>query len=325
MEINVVQYEESYSDEWNSFLKLSKGSTFLFHRNFMGYHSDRFTDHSLLVYIDQHLSAILPANIQEGSVIFSHQGLSYGGFVFHEAITMEHVMEIVSEVLKYLNGIKIQKFFYKSLPKFYSRVGSDEMDYLHFILESKMYRRDIASVVNMKGKIEFHKRRIRGARKAKKNGVEINYDDDLTSFWNEILEPNLKERFNVKPVHTLDEITLLQNEFPENIHQCNAYIEGEIVAGVTIFESAYVAHAQYISGSELGRKSGALDLLVSELLLQRYQNVDYFDFGICNENAGKKINRGLLNWKEGWGARPFVHEFYEIDVSNYQKLASVLI
>jgi hypothetical protein len=35
---------------WNAFISTAKNATFLFHRDFMEYHSDRFEDYSLLVF-----------------------------------------------------------------------------------------------------------------------------------------------------------------------------------------------------------------------------------------------------------------------------------
>jgi len=42
----------------------------------MEYHKDRFNDYSLLVYKDQKLFGLLPANITNDTVV-SHQGLTY--------------------------------------------------------------------------------------------------------------------------------------------------------------------------------------------------------------------------------------------------------
>jgi hypothetical protein len=59
------------------------------------------------------------------------------------------------------------------------------------------------------------------------------------------------------------------------------------------------------------------------LITTIYNDKVYFDFGISNENEGKNINLGLLNWKQSFGASPIVHDFYEIDTANHQLLNSV--
>ena len=139
-----------------------------------------------------------------------------------------------------------------------------------------------------------------------------------------ILTPNLNKRFGKNPVHNLQEIELLKSRFPENIHQINIYNENEIVAGCTIFETKKVAHAQYISANDFGRKSGAIDMLFDYLISELFSEKDFFDFGICNEKEGKIINNGLLDWKEGFGARTYVHKFYNIDTSKFHLIDSVL-
>jgi hypothetical protein len=127
----------------------------------------------------------------------------------------------------------------------------------------------------------------------------------------------------VNPVHTLVEIDKLAGKFPKNIRQYVIFLDGNIVAGCTIFETENVAHAQYISGNEIGRNSGCLDLLFDWLINERYQGKMYFDFGIANEEMGQKINKGLMDWKEGFGARAMSHDFYEINTFDFNKLEDI--
>ena len=46
----VKRYEPKYFEEWNAFISTAKNATFLFNRDFMEYHSDRFEDFSLLIF-----------------------------------------------------------------------------------------------------------------------------------------------------------------------------------------------------------------------------------------------------------------------------------
>jgi hypothetical protein len=96
------------------------------------------------------------------------------------------------------------------------------------------------------------------------------------------------------------------------------------MAGTTLFETPHVIHAQYISASEEGRKNGSLDYLFDYLIQKYSTSKKYFDFGIVNEDSGKKINLGLLDWKEGFGARAFAHRFYKISTINLNKIEKLL-
>ena len=50
---SVKPYRESDYANWNAFIGQAKNATFLFHRDFMEYHKDRFEDFSLMVFEDE--------------------------------------------------------------------------------------------------------------------------------------------------------------------------------------------------------------------------------------------------------------------------------
>ena len=60
--ITVKRYTPENHQTWNEFVKQSRQGTFLFDRNYMDYHQDRFHDHSLMIYYKDKLYALLPAN-----------------------------------------------------------------------------------------------------------------------------------------------------------------------------------------------------------------------------------------------------------------------
>lgn len=320
----VENYQPDQKNAWDTFLIQSKNTTFLFQRDFMDYHSDRFVDHSLMVYKKEKLVAVLPANISE-SVLHSHQGLSYGGLVLSKKVTFEEALQIFKSVLFYLEneGISILKL--KLLPKIYHQFPSDEIDYLLFLVKAALMRRDFTSCVFNETPLKItSSNRLRGIKKGVKNELEVREESGFDTFWTEVLVPNLKQVHDQKPVHSLEEISLLQSRFPKNIKQFNVYKNDKIVAGTTIFESATVAHAQYISANEEGRKTGGLDFLFN-YLLQYFSHKKYFDFGISNEAQGRNVNKGLLNWKESFGGRSISHDFYEIKTENHHLLNDVFL
>ena len=104
-------------------------------------------------------------------------------------------------------------------------------------------------------------------------------------------------------MHTASEIQRLRSSFPENIQLFCAFLDNEIVAGTVIYQSQKVAHTQYIATSESGR---------SCLLTQVYKDAQYFDFGTSMEPDGGHLNKGLVEYKEGFGGRSVTHDFYEI-------------
>lgn len=317
-------YQDSDYKQWNAFIALAKNATFLFHRDFMEYHKDRFKDYSLIVLDGEKWVAVLPAN-RVGDTVYSHQGLSYGGLVYSEKIKLASVIEIFKTVLFFLNDNNIEKSQLKMIPSIYHQKSAEELDYALFLTEAKLIRRDTMAVIDLSKKLLIAGGRKEGIKKGKINKLEIKEVADFHDFWNEILIPNLDLKYQVKPVHSLQEITKLKVLFPESIRQFNVYENGNIVAGTTIFESENVAHAQYISGKEDKNELGGLDVLYYFLLSEVFNKKKFFDFGISNENKGRKLNHGLAYWKESFGASTIVHDFYEVETANFIKLSDVLL
>ena len=65
-------------------------------------------------------------------------------------------------------------------------------------------------------------------------------------------------------------------------------------------------------------------MLFEYLITDLFKDKEFFDFGICNENQGMYINHGLLDWKEGFGGRTYVHKFYNIITSKHYILDKVI-
>jgi acetyltransferase-like isoleucine patch superfamily enzyme/CheY-like chemotaxis protein len=319
----VKRYTSDRKEEWDDFVDKAKNATFLFYRDYMEYHRDRFTDYSLMIYDGNKLVGLLPATLSADGNLISHEGLTYGGLVVSRDATLKNVLACFHAVLKYLNQEEISKIFYRKIPAFYNTLPDDDVAYALFLLEAKLYRRDCATTVSEEDRLPFRRTRKNLIKKATDLGVRVVQEKNFQPFWERALVPQLAARHGAKPVHTLEEITLLASHFPEHIKQFSAYHKDEIIAGVTIYETPTVAHAQYAAVTEKGREMGAQAYLFG-WLIEDYKEKRFFDFGTCNENEGRALNHGLLDWKEGFGARCFTHDFYEISTANYTKLEALL-
>ena len=320
---SIALYKSDLKSQWDNFINESKNGTFLFYRDFLEYHKDRFEDYSILFYKNKKTIAVLPANKLENR-LYSHMGLTYGGLVLKNDIKFSDVLEVFKLLLSYLHDNNFERITIKEIPEIYNTSPCDEVKYLLYKTNAELIRRDILSVIKI-GKISYSRDRIQGNKRGKKFNLYVREVADFKEFWNSILIPNLESKHNIRPAHSLDEITKLNSLFPENIRQFNVYLEDRIVAGATIFETKTTAHVQYISGNEEKNKLGSLDYLFTHLIEKVFTNKEYFDFGISNENNGKNINESLLYWKEGFGARAIAQDFYEIKTSNYKNLDDVMI
>lgn len=321
----IIKYTSEHYQMWNNFVAQAKNATFLFHRDFMEYHSDRFEDYSLLVFDEkENLKAILSANISENK-LYSHQGLTYGGIVIDASLKLEKFISIYSEILLFLNENQIQIINFKLIPSIYCLQPSEEIKYALFLSEAKLTRRDALVTIDLQIQFKIDSNRVEGVKRAEKLGLKIKKEINFTSFWNTVLIPNLEAKHEAKPVHTLAEIQILQEKFPNNVVQYNVYENNEIVAGTTLFLDKKTVHVQYISAIGDKNQHGALDYLFHKLITEEFKDFSYFDFGISNENQGKNINKGLQYWKETFGARTFTQDFYEVETRNFAKFNQVFI
>ncbi len=174
------------------------------------------------------------------------------------------------------------------------------------------FARDLSTTINLNDPLPFQSMRRRLAQKGAKADLKIQKSTP-SEIW-PTLESVLFERHNVRPVHSMSEMTLLRNLFQENIFCWAAKYKESVLSCVIIYDACSVAHAQYIANSELGRSFGALDFLFQELIEIHYADNLFFDFGISCEKEGTYLNQGLINQKQGFGGRGIVHDFYELTI-----------
>lgn len=309
----IIRYSVEQKTIWNQFVSHSKNGTFLFDRNYMDYHSDRFEDNSLMIYRKGKLYSLLPAN-KVGNVLYSHQGLTYGGMIMNDKVTVAESVDMFRLLNAYLKEVGFERVVYKPVPFIYHQHPAQEDLYALFrTANAKIIGRNISSTIIQSDKIKFIESRKSGIRKASAHGITIRLSSDLEAFW-EILDTNLKNRYGVAPVHTLSEIQLLQSRFPQNIKLYLAYKDDTVLGGTLLYITKQVVHTQYISANIEGKESGVLDLLFDSLINHEYTNYPYFDFGQSTEQMGNLLNESLIFQKEGFGGRGMCYDIYEYEL-----------
>lgn len=311
MDIHIERYHNELHLQWDDFVSNSKNGTFLFYRNYMEYHSDRFQDFSLVAYDKRNrIIALLPAN-QKGIYLQSHAGLTYGGFITDERMTTTTMLALWVFTIEYLLKSGFEYLIYKTIPYIYHKVPAEEDRYALFLAGASLTRRDVLTVISNQPRLKLQERRIRGIKKAEKNELQVEISSELNKFW-PILTETLQIRFGTSPVHTLEEIEFLKGNFPDNIQLYCCWKESKMLAGVIVYESDQVAHFQYIASNEEGKQLGALDLLFYNIITKFLPHKRCIDFGISNEMDGYILNTGLIQQKEGFGARAVVHDHYQV-------------
>lgn len=306
------KYTEKFFSKWNHFVKEAKNGLFFFDRNFMEYHKDRFTDHSLVFLKGEEIIAVFPASENQDTVI-SHGGLTFGSLFISKSLKAVDVLSIFEQIVSYYSSKGFKKIIYKAIPYIFNQYPAQEDLYALFRLDATLVRRDISSVIEIKNRIKFSETKRQLINKCKKNNVTVKKSGEFGNYWSLLTE--VLSKFDASPVHSLQEINLLKDGFPENINLYEAYLDEELLAGIVIFDFGQTVHTQYMAASATGRKMGALDYINSHLIEDVYSDREYYSFGISTEEAGRFLNEGLIQQKENMGGRAVTLDFYSIDLT----------
>lgn len=300
---------------WDSFCRGAHGATFLHSRAFLSYHGTRFIDRSVVIERDGEWLGVIPAagHPADPSTVVSHPGATYGGIVHQGRLRGAHMLDAFDAARALWACAGYERLQYKAVPHIYQAAPAQEDLYALFRAGAVRYRADLSSCIDLRYRLPISERRKRGKRKAQRAGVRIVQGRaQLAALW-PVLADNLMRNHGVAPVHTLDEISLLVDRFPEHIHVMAAQVDGAVEAGIVLFLGQTVAHAQYIASSETGHAVNALDLVFDEAIGHGLDSGKrYFDFGISTEHQGLVLNDGLAQFKNEFGAGGVVHEFYEL-------------
>lgn len=328
--MNIRRYTHHDQEAWDTLVRNARNATFLLFRKYMDYHSERFTDHSLLFYDSKdNLVAALPANEviygddgfndkAEGfaSMLISHQGLTYGGLIMHTRLHAADTEEIFALIISYMQQNGFAALRYKPLPHIYHAHPSEEDEYWLWRNGAQLSAVSLSTTVNLRHACIASKRKQTYCNKLAAQGYTICYNTPLDTFW-PLLETNLMSSHGVRPVHTLAEMELLQSRFPDSI-VCTTVLspDGTVVAGTVLYITPHVIHTQYISASEEGKQTNAMDFLMLSLI-RRFASEGqhyYLDFGISTEHGGTVLNSSLCMQKEGYGGRSTLYKEYILKV-----------
>jgi hypothetical protein len=310
--MEIIRYDSTMAPMWNELARQSRNGTFLHQRGYMDYHSDRFEDCSLVAMHNGKPCALLPACIEDDT-LWSHRGLTYGGWLVplkhFDATVMIGVMDSACDWMR-SNGLK--RLVYKPVPHIYHRYPCEEDLYALFRHQARIIETNISTTIDLTCPLPLDRGNKSGANAARKAGITVGPSEDWTGYW-QLLSTLLDSRYGTRPVHTLDEMSLLQGRFPENIRLYTATLGNELLSGVVMYYSHPVAHCQYISSSPKGKESKALTLLFAQLIDESArQGYRYFDFGISNEDHGRYLNEGLVIQKSRLGGRGIVYNTFEV-------------
>lgn len=280
----------------------------------MEYHNDRFEDHSLILFKKDKPIALFPANLRE-NVLYSHQGLTFGGLLLTKKSGAHEINELLLSVINYAKAEKFTAMIVKTIPEIYYEHSANEL--LYFLSkQGNLIDRNLVLAIDYTIPLSIHKTKRKHYEKNDSLGFEIEENGSLAEFWNDVLQPKLQEKYNANPVHSLAEITKLQAQFPSNIIQYNIKLDGEILAGITIFKHKKVIKSQYGANTKKGASLRALEYLFMYLIEKfKDEEMHYFSMGTVDADNELGYNTGLLKQKEELGCVCFTQDIYKIPIA----------
>ena len=311
--ITIKRYTDEFQKEWDVFNQTAKNRLFMFDRNYMDYHRDRFQDHSLMFYDEGELVALLPACETDGTLV-SHGGLTYGGFLTNIGMKQHTMNDCMEALAAYGREQGWSGIVYKPIPYIYHSQPAEEDRYALYANGGKLVTVDASTYVNLEAPLKMPKGRKAQVSRAKREGVTIEVRTGAEDYEAFIALENevLQARHDTRAVHTGAELKLLHDRFPDNIHLFAAMKDGKMIAGTVVFEYDSAVHTQYMAANEEARQIGALDLAVATVLEKYRETKRWLDFGISTEHGRVFLNEGLIAQKEGFGGRTGVYEIWEL-------------
>ena len=304
------KFEPSQRSAWDSVVRASKNGNFLHLRDYLEYHARRYVDSSLIVYKCGRPVAVFPCN-RVNNQIMSHGGLTYAGLIYGTSFRAVDVLELFEQICDYFKQAGIASLTYKAIPHVFHRYPAEEDLYALYRLGARLFRRDLSTVIQLPNRLRWSELRRRAIRNAERNNLIVREGNFLSEF-HEILSSAL-EKCGTSPVHSLQELQLLQSRFTKEIRLFGTFSAArQLLAGVLIYDFGHIVHTQYLAASEEGKQLGALDLLLARIIEAEFSQRQYFSFGISTEQSGHYLNEGLVFQKEGFGGRAVLHDFYEL-------------
>jgi hypothetical protein len=300
---------------WDEFVRGSCNGHFLLERGYMDYHADRMEDASLMVFDGDRLLTLLPANRREDSLV-SHDGLPFAGFVMGPRTLHQDMRSALKALSSYLLAHGFKRFVYRPTPVCYHRMPcQDDICLLHemgAVCTKTKLSSGFAGPVPVLIGSETQRSVLKAARKLPCDFVEC---QDVALFWGH-LERFLQARHGTRPVHTVEEMTLLRRRFPGQIRMFLAKAGEEIVGGVLVYLTARVMRMQY-SFRHRQDSTSVSRRLTLWLAAHPECSRPWIDLGTSLDPETGEIDTTLLRSKERTGGRGTVVQTWTWEMGSH--------
>ena len=326
--IKIKPYTSSDLAQWNELVNQSDNGTLFHLRNFLDYHPpERFKDHSLMIYNDEKLLALIPgAELEENGkkIYFSHPGASYGGFVFRSS-PFARCDQWIRAFDVYLKEHHFHRATLVQVPRIYGTFEDETLEYALLWNGYEVSENYISSVIPIDADSDELCRRVyKRKNRSKKYYENLMVDSGLTYLWENDFErfyPILlenKAKFDAKPTHALEELYRLDSLAPNRLKLLLLLKDGEIIGGTLNF----IANAKTViifynmMNYDYADLQPAVFQVLETIRWASSQGFQYLDFGVSQVPKAENPltpHPSLIRFKEEFGAFGLVRKVFQKD------------
>jgi hypothetical protein len=308
----VIRYRDEMKESWDSFVAQAKNGSFLFMRNYMEYHRDRFDDYSLLFVSKARVIACLPAH-RIDDVLCSHRGLTFGGLIMHERIQLSQVMTVFRSLLDHMKSNGIRTLYYRHMPHPYHRLPAEEDIFVLSGLGARTVETKATCVAPVGTPVRYSPEIRRVVKRFATAGLTLRRSFNFAAFIAHC-ETYLWRRRGARPVHTGAELERLAALFPDNILLYVVERNSNFEGGLVIYRNAACARAQYVAQTTFGQEAQIMPAIYDHVSTKVLPTGTMFDFGPSTDPATGLLDESLHWYKESFGARTILLSSYQLSM-----------
>ena len=315
--LEIIKYDANkHKILWDSFVLKSNNGTIFHSRKFLSYHKERnFQDCSFLFQNKNNIEALFTGAIID-DVLYSHPGASFGGFIYNQ-LSFEFGSKIVELLLEFAQQNNLKEIVIVPTPFIYYNQYNEVMEYCLYINGFSVIEYYMSSFVNLESNLldQLHNRKKRYIKKME-GEIEIELSKDLDSFYPILVNNKLKHK--TKPTHTLEELKILMQQFPDEIKLLLSYQNNKIIGGALNFitnKNSCILFYNMIDYEYQSLQVASLQIYAS-LKWAQENNLKFLDIGVSQLYEGDKIipHESLINFKEQFGAKAMIRKVMKLNL-----------
>ena len=321
-DFKLVRWSEGGFQEnaWDTIVKDSDNGTLLHMRSFLSYHGDRFAEQieDFGVLRRGKLIGVLRLGVEnrdQTRIARAPIGSSFGGPVTRHRLELHDTEMLCGALRELVEREGWDRMHIRFAPDCYSKNSDETLEYSLIRNGFQPVDWEVSTVIKLEHDQDAQWRRIKARYRnvISKSGKDWKVMNDVSveEFYPILLED--KERHdNAKPTHTLAELKLLKERFPEQIKMDVGVHEDGSRAGICYFElTPTIAMTFYLSQEdEAVGKNGVRVLLWDGLKRYVDGRFEYLDLG--TSTIGLEIqNIGVSRFKETFGAVSYLRRAFE--------------